>query len=104
MRAVYLTFAILGAIVPYYFFFAHFQSEGTAVGSFLSALFVNGATGGFTADLVISSLVFWIWLVRSEAKRPWLYVLLNLTIGLSCAFPAYLYAREGTGSTSAAAV
>ena len=94
MRAVYLWLAILGAIVPYIFFVGHFRAEGFGLGTFVSALFVNGAAGGFSSDILISSVVFWIWLVRSEAKRPWLYVLLNLSIGLSCAFPAYLYARE----------
>ena len=97
MRAVYLGLAVLGAIVPYVFFIAHFRADGFGLGTFVSALFVNGAAGGFSSDILLSSLVFWIWLVRSEAKRPWLYILLNLSIGLSCAFPAYLYAREREG-------
>ena len=102
MRRVYLSLAILGAVVPYVFFFAHFRAEGLGLGSFVSALFVNGAAGGFASDILISSIVFWIWLVRSKAKRPWLYVLLNLSIGLSCAFPAYLYVREAQASASGA--
>lgn len=96
MRTLYLVLAIVGAIVPYVFFVQHFQSEGLALGDFVSALFANGAAGGFSADLLITSLVFWIWLLRDGAKRPWIYVLINLTIGLSCAFPAYLYVRSGS--------
>ena len=94
MRTVYLALAILGTVVPYGFFITHFQTDGLGLGTFVQALFVNGAAGGFTSDILISSAVFWIWVFRSKARRPWLYVVLNLAIGLSCAFPAFLYARE----------
>ncbi len=104
MKTVYLSFALLGAIVPYVFFIAHFQTEGLGLGAFVSALFVNGPAGGFTSDILISSVVFWIWLLRSGARRPWLYIVLNLGIGLSCAFPAYLYSREREASASGAAI
>ena len=92
MKNVYLTLAILGAIVPYVFFLQFFGQSGVDLGAFIGALFVNGAAGGFSADLLISSAVFWTYLFsRSTGPRPWLYVALNLTIGLSCALPAYLY-------------
>ena len=91
MKNVYLILAIAGAVVPYLFFFGFFASSGFAPGSFVSALFANGAAGGFTADLLISSLVFWIYMWTRNAAHMWVYVLLNLTIGLSCALPAYLY-------------
>ena len=94
MRQVYLAFAILGTIVPYGFFITHFRADGLGLGTFVQALFANGAAGGFTSDILISSTVFWIWVFKSKAKRPWLFVVLNLTIGLSCAFPAFLYFRE----------
>ena len=97
MRNLYLVLAIVGAIVPYFFFLQHFQETGLGLSDFVSALFANGAAGGFSADLLITSLAFWIWLFRSGAKRPYLYILLNLSIGLSCAFPAYLYVRAGNG-------
>ena len=60
----------------------------------VQALFVNGAAGGLTSDILISSAVFWIFVFRSNTRRPGLYVVLNLAIGLSCALPAFLYARE----------
>ena len=62
-------------------------------------MFVNPATGGFTADLVITSLVFWIAMYHrkyvGKGPNPAIFVVLNLTIGLSCALPAYLYATSG---------
>ena len=99
MQGVYLILALVGAIVPYVFFVQHFAAEGISLPGFVSALFANGAAGGFSADLLISSFVFWLAMFqqrsRGDAPAPWLYIVLNLTIGLSCALPAYLYVREG---------
>lgn len=60
---------------------------------FIAALFVNGAAGGFTADLLISSFAFWVFLFAQKAPRIPIYIALNLTIGLSCALPLYFYFR-----------
>lgn len=94
MKHVYLLFTIAGAVVPYIFFVDFFMAEGLALPTFISALFANGAAGGFSADVLLSSAVFWIYLFSNGTPRAWIYVVLNLTIGLSCALPAYLYARE----------
>ncbi len=98
MKTVYLILAIAGALLPYVFFIQHFSSEGVSLSRFVSALFANPAAGGFTADLLFTSLVFWIFMFhqrsRKKGPRPILFIVLNLLIGLSCAFPAYLYARE----------
>lgn len=94
MKHVYLIMAIVGAIVPYIFFIDFFLAEGFELVPFIAAAFSNGVAGGATADLLVSSVVFWIWLVHAGERRIWLFVLLNLLIGLSCALPAYLYSRE----------
>ena len=98
MKKVYLLLAIIGAIVPYIFFFQFIQVEGLNIPAFVSALFVNGASGGFSADLLISSFIFWLFMFqqakRSNGPNPFIFIILNLAIGLSCALPAYLYARE----------
>jgi hypothetical protein len=92
MKNLYLLLAVIGGVVPYVFFIDFFISEGFALPSFVSGLFVNGAAGGFTADLLLTSGVFWIYLFsRSDGPKAWPFVLLNLIIGLSCALPAYLY-------------
>ena len=98
MKKAYLTLAVIGAIVPYIFFFQFIQAEGFNIPSFVSSLFVNGAAGGFSADLLLSSFIFWLFMFQELRKannpKPYLFIILNLTIGLSCALPAYLYARE----------
>jgi len=107
MSRFYLVAAILGALVPYLFFFGWIQDNGLALGGFIQALFVNGAAGGFSADLLIASFVFWGFMAADDAAavvgRPWLYIFVNLTIGLSCALPLYLYFRTRAPRTAAAA-
>ena len=108
MKTLYLILAIVGAILPYAFFVQFFANEGVNLTGFVSALFANPAISGFTADLLFTSVVFWIFMVqqrrREKGPNPIWFVMLNLLIGLSCAFPAYLYARErNEAETSAVA-
>ncbi len=104
MKTVYLGLAMAGAVIPYLFFLDFFVTEGVAVQTFAGALFINGAAGGFVADVLISSVVFWICLFHAGEKRAWIYILINLTIGLSCALPCYLYFREKRLSNATATV
>ena len=98
MKTLYLILAVVGAVVPYIFFMQHFSSDGFGLVGFVKALFANPAASGFTADLLITSSIFWIFMFRQHARGkgplPVIFIVLNLLIGLSCAFPAYLYARE----------
>jgi hypothetical protein len=104
MRNLYLALAVVGAVVPYLFFVPYFASAGLALPTFVGALFANGAAAGFTADLLISSGVFWIYLFsRAQGPTPWPFIVLNLTIGLSCALPAYLYVMSRSQESAAAA-
>jgi len=98
MKTTYLILAITGAIVPYVFFLGFFGEAGYGLSTFVTALFANGAAGGFTADVLISSFVFWLFAFQQRSRghgpSPTVFIVLNLLIGLSCALPAYLYARE----------
>jgi len=99
MKRFYLILAILGAIIPYIFFFQFIEINGLDIPKFMSASVINGAAAGITADILFSSLVFWLFIYtqyRKGGPNPWLFVVLNLTIGLSCALPAYLYACEAS--------
>lgn len=98
MKNVYLALAIAGAVVPYIFFVQFLQSGDTSLGAFTAQLFATPPAGGFTADLLITSLAFWIWSYQEARARNmarwWVYVVVNLAIGLSCAFPLFLYMRN----------
>ncbi|NKB34432.1 MAG: DUF2834 domain-containing protein [Pseudomonadales bacterium] len=96
-KTVYLIMAVLGAAVPIYFFIGFFGSEGFDAIAFAQALYSNGASSGFASDLFISSFVFWIFMFsRKEGPKPWLFIVLNLTIGLSLALPLYLWQAEAS--------
>lgn len=94
----YLTMAIIGTVVPWLFFAAFFSQNGPDIPMFLSSLFANGAAGGFSTDVLISIIVFWVW-SRNDAtvnniNHWWLVLPASATVGLSLAFPLYLYLRE----------
>jgi len=54
-RAIYLELAVIGAIVPWIFFFGFFRTEGLA-GDFIGSLFVNGAAGSGKSRLVYQAI------------------------------------------------
>lgn len=98
MRTIYLILAILGTVGPWIFFGQFFAEPGTTMGHFIAALGANPATTGAAVDLVISSVVFWLWsfpVARRLGMRWWPYPVVNLLIGLSCALPLFLFFREG---------
>ena len=45
MKKIYLVLAILGAVVPYLFFFQFIQLNGIDIPKFIVSLFANGAAG-----------------------------------------------------------
>lgn len=97
-KTLYLIGAVAGTVVPYYFLFRFFSQYGFDVGLFAQQAVATPAAAMFTADLFISSFVFWIFLFSEGRKRGmgnlWLYVVANLVIGLSLALPLFLYMRE----------
>lgn len=94
MKKAYLVMTVLGGVLPYVFLMGYFASEGVEITRFISALVVIDAAGSFTADLLKTSFVFWIYLILTGVPKPSLYVAVNLKIGLSCAVPLYLYLSE----------
>ena len=97
-KATYLIFALLGLFVPYYFLFDFLKANGLDLALLIDQLFVNNISTFFAVDLIISIVVFWIWMSaeasKLQMKNAWLYVLASLTVGLSFALPLFLYFRE----------
>lgn len=97
-KTIYLIAAIVGAVVPYIFFGRFIAAEGVNLPLFVRGLFANGAAGGFSADLLISSFIFWYWAAADAKERNvrnwWWIIPANLLVGLSLALPLYLYMRE----------
>ena len=98
MKNLYLLLAIVGGVVPFIFFFQHFATEGVFLYPFVEAAFGNSVASGIGTELLMTSFVFWLAMFHQQkagkGPSPVPFIVLNLLVGLSCAFPAYLYARQ----------
>jgi hypothetical protein len=98
MKNLYLVLAIVGCIVPYYFFLQLPAGDGFNLPRLIQPFFANNFMRGAAMDLTISVIVFWVFVFveasRLEMKNPWLYLLATLLVGLSFALPLFLYFRE----------
>lgn len=106
LKTLYPILAVVGAVVPYIFVHAALFERRDRPRRFCKPLFTNPAGSGFTADLLITSSIFWVFMFqhkRGKGPGPMIFIVLNLLIGLSCAFPATAAERlvwgEGDGST-----
>jgi hypothetical protein len=102
MKNAYFVLTIIGTIVPYVFLIEHFNAAGFGVPTLLASAFANGSAGGFAADVLISSAVFWVYLGNRKVPSRWIYMALNVAVGLSCALPLYLYVSTRANQTRTA--
>ena len=99
-KNIFLLLTILGFIAPYYFFFQFVITNGYDMPLLLQQVFANNISSAFAVDLIVSIIVFWVYVfaeaTRLRMKYPWFYLLVSLIIGLSFALPLFLYFRELT--------
>jgi len=98
MKILYLLAAILGAALPLSQLIPFLKTHGLNLTLFFALLFSNNVSGFFGMDVVVSSVVLWIF-VFSEGRRLgmrhlWIYVVCNLIVGVSLALPLFLLFRE----------
>ncbi|MCS3778459.1 DUF2834 domain-containing protein [Tsukamurella ocularis] len=98
MRWFYLPMMAIGTVVPWAQFGGFFAAEGLDLPLFVTSLFPNGAASGFTADVLLSIVVFLVWsstdAQRVGVRRWWLVLPATCLVGLSLSLPLYLYLRE----------
>ena len=97
-KSVFLVLAIIGFIGPYIFFFRYFSQGDFSLPALIQQIFANNVSTAFAIDLILSVIVFWVYLFaeadRLQMQNAWLYALASLLIGLSFALPLFLYFRE----------
>ena len=97
MRYVFLFLAIIGAIVPMYYFVSWFEEFGYDLGAMVEAWNVNDATTGLVYDLTIAAVALLVWIIWETVKNGrWLNLIAipaTFCIGVSCGLPLYLYLR-----------
>ena len=98
MKIFYLLTAILGAVLPLSQFLPFLKTHGLDLSLFFTYLFSNGVSGFFGMDVIVSSVVLWVFVFtegrRLGMRRLWLYVICNLMVGVSLALPLFLLFRE----------
>src|SRR5215210_5622018 len=97
-KYVYLALFIIGTIVPLLSFVPWVLDHGVDISLMLDELFANRISAFFGLDVIVSSLVFWVF-ANWEGKRVgvtwiWLPVLASLIVGLSSGLPLFLFLRE----------
>lgn len=98
MKTLYLIAAIRGAVLPVSQLIPFLQTHGLDLKLFFTFLFANHVSGFFGMDVIVSSVVLWLFVFsegrRLGMKRLWLYVVCNLAVGVSLGLPLFLLFRE----------
>jgi hypothetical protein len=98
MRWLYLSFAVIGAVLPLSQIVPWFAEHGLNLRLMISELFSTRTGAFFGLDVLISAIVL-ISFVRREGARLkmrgwWMPVAATCLIGVSCGLPLFLYFRE----------
>jgi hypothetical protein len=100
-KQVYLALCVLGTVLPYWYFVPFLREHGLDVPLIVQQLFANQISAFFGLDVLVSSVVLWIF-VRVEGRRTgmrhaWWALAGLLTVGVSLGLPLFLYLREVHG-------
>jgi len=88
--------AVLGFLLPLAQFARFVRDHGLDLRAFFTLPFANPAAAMFATDLLISCVVFWMFVYASRVRHRWLYVAMTLLVGLSFALPMFLIALAKT--------
>ena len=97
MRHIFLILAVIGAILPMYYFIAWFEANGYDLGAMVEAWNVNDAATGLVWDLTVAAVALTVWVIwESVQRKAWLNLIAipaTYCIGVSCGLPLYLWLR-----------
>lgn len=98
LRLIYLTLAIAGTIVPMRQFLLWSVDNAFSIQNLIAAWNTNFAATGLYYDMVITATALVIWIIAEVYVRRDYWVALIcipaiFAIGVSCAFPLYLFLR-----------
>jgi hypothetical protein len=101
----YLGLCVAGTGLPLSQFVPFVREHGLNVPLFVTQLFANPVSSFFGMDVLVSSVVLWVFVLvqgrRDRVQHLWMPLLGNLVVGVSLGLPLFLYLRERTrGSES----
>lgn len=98
VKIIYFLLCILGTVLPYSQFLPFLLEHSLNISLFIQELFANRISSFFGLDLIVSSLVFWVFVfwegTRLKMQNLWVYVASNLLVGVSLALPLFLLMRH----------
>lgn len=98
LQYLYLALCVLGTLLPCSQFVPFIAEHGFNMPLVIEQLFANRISGFFGLDVIVSSVVLWVFVFaegrRRQMRHLWVYLLCNLTVGVSLGLPLFLYMRE----------
>ncbi|HVG20150.1 MAG TPA: DUF2834 domain-containing protein [Blastocatellia bacterium] len=106
-QILYLALCVAGTILPCSQLIPFLLEHGLDMTIFFRQLFVNGVSAFFGMDVIVSSVVLWVFVysegARLKMRHLWVYVASNLLVGVSLGLPLFLLMRESKLNKSAVA-
>jgi Terpene cyclase DEP1 len=104
LKTLYLILCVVGTVLPYWQFVPWVSQNGLSIPLFFQQLFANRISSFFGMDVLASAAVLVVFM-RSESSRlriagRWLPILALLVVGVSLAFPMFIYMRERSIETT----
>lgn len=97
-QILYLILCFAGTILPCSQLIPFLSEHGLDMPRLVQQLFSNRISGFFGLDVVVSSVVLWVFVYsegsRLRMHRLWVYVVCSLLVGVSLGLPLFLMMRE----------
>lgn len=97
MQTVYLLLCIVGTVLPLWEFSPWLLENGLNIPLFIEQMFPNRVAGAFSIDVLISTVVLWVFVLtegrRGGVRHLWAPLLANIVAGVSSGLPLFLYLR-----------
>ncbi|MEM8789626.1 MAG: DUF2834 domain-containing protein [Pseudomonadota bacterium] len=98
LRILYLILAVIGAIVPMYYFVSWFNQNTWSLMAMVDAWHANLSTSGLVWDLTIAAVALTVFIIAEvSVRRDWTSLIAipaTFCIGVSCGLPLYLFLRS----------
>jgi hypothetical protein len=98
VKHVYLLLCIAGTVLPLWQFLPFVREHGLDAGLFVRQLFATPVGGFFGMDVIVSSMVLWVFVFAEGRRRGgrhlWAPIAASLAVGVSLGLPLFLYLRE----------
>ena len=97
LRHLYLALCVLGVVAPYSQLMPWLAQHGLQLGLFVRELFATRIGAFFGFDVLVSAIVFFVFVFAERAalrlRHVWLPIVATLAVGVSFGLPLFLHAR-----------